>query len=175
MVTYVCVPGGCLWELPSHIHRVQPFHHEDKRSPQLHKPTLRVHLRKQSKSISLVVVGSTYTKYIRAVPQHFPSWLQPPAPAWLGALALRPIPTVGCTNIAQQEQGSFEVGRNRKDVLGHPIPTHVITSDLPANPAWESEGAEMFLGFQTHQVGEEVNRGQDQRTLLFSFKAVAGV
>ncbi|KAK2530834.1 hypothetical protein Q9233_006053 [Columba guinea] len=101
--------GGRLWELPSHIRRVQPFHHEDKRSPQLHKPTLRVHLRKQSKSISLVVVGSTYTKYIRAVPQHFPSRLQPPAPAWLGALALRPIPTVGCTNIAQQEQGSFEM------------------------------------------------------------------
>lgn len=71
MVTYICVSGGCLWELPSHVHCVQPFHHKDKRSPQLCKAELWIRLHKQSKSISLAVVDSTYIKYNRAGPKIF--------------------------------------------------------------------------------------------------------
>lgn len=71
MVTYICVSGGRLGELRSHVCRVQPFHHKDERSPQLRKATLWIRLRKQSKSIALAVVGSTYVKYIRAVPRIF--------------------------------------------------------------------------------------------------------
>jgi len=71
MVTYICVSGGHLRELPSHVRHIQPFHHEDKRSPQLRKAEDRIHLRKQSKSIALMLVGSTYVKYIRVVPNIF--------------------------------------------------------------------------------------------------------
>ena len=59
IVTYICVSGGRLRELPSHVHRVQPFRHEDERSPQLRKAEPWICLRKQSKSIALAVVGST--------------------------------------------------------------------------------------------------------------------
>lgn len=46
------------------------------------------------------------------------------------------------------------MGRSTKDVLGHPIPILVITSDPSANPAWESGDTEMFSGPQSHWIGD---------------------
>jgi len=52
------------------------------------------------------------------------------------------------------EAYGFQVGRSRKDVLGHPIHILVITSDLSANPVWEGGDTEMFSRLQTHQIGD---------------------
>lgn len=59
-------------------------------------------LRCWAQLISMTSGLSPKSSYRWAV-SHTPSWLQPSAPAWDGAPALRPIPKVGCTNIPQEE------------------------------------------------------------------------
>ncbi|KAI1231594.1 Microsomal triglyceride transfer protein large subunit, partial [Lamprotornis superbus] len=63
--------GRCLWKLPGHLHHVQPFHHQDQRSPQLLKAKVWIHLHKQSKSIALAVGGSAHAEYGRVIPKIF--------------------------------------------------------------------------------------------------------
>lgn len=67
----ICVSGRCFRKLPSHLHCVQTFHHQDQRSPQLLKAKVWIHLHKQSKSIALTVGGSAHTEYSRATPKIF--------------------------------------------------------------------------------------------------------
>lgn len=81
-----CVSGRCLWKLPSHLHHVQPFHHQGQRSPQLLKDKVWIHLHKQSKSIALTVGAQLMLSTAGPPPKSFHRWAWISIPAGFSLL-----------------------------------------------------------------------------------------